>query len=233
MPATRQWEPPCCSTGLMIIIAVGAWAATVLPDLAKRLTPIRSIAVYVAPPSELAADWAAAPCTMIETRESMLYALPPVPGAPFKLAGTANLRAADPNRSEPVSPKEARAVIDAFRPYLSNIDKYNIIGAAMGHYADPPDKTFILERRDRMMIVLGCGGRMFKFAPLLGEEIAAVLTCAAARVEAAARDRRCAGSGNDRVPAVQGQGPHTDASRSEGQGMPEVRGSHAAKGMLQ
>jgi len=53
------------------------------------------------------------------------------------------------------------------------------------------------------------------------------------RVEAAARDRRCAGSGNDRVPAVQGQGPHTDTSRSKGQGMPEVRGSHAAKGMLQ
>src|SRR5215472_9580100 len=118
-----------------------AWAATLLPDLAKRLTPIRSIAVYVAPPSELAADWAAAPCTMIETRESMLYALPPVPGAPLKLAGTANLRAADQNRPKPVSPKEARAVIDAFRPYLSNIDKYNIIGAAMGHYADPPDKT--------------------------------------------------------------------------------------------
>ena len=207
----------------MIIIAVGAWAATVLPDLAKRLTPIRSIAVYVAPPSELAADWAAAPCTMIETRESMLYALPPVPGAPFKLAGTANLRAADPNRSEPVSPKEARAVIDAFRPYLSNIDKYNIIGAAMGHYADPPDKTFILERRDRMMIVLGCGGRMFKFAPLLGEEIAAVLTCAAAAAQLdhwsmpfAACDPRTSGipCPSDRDASVCGPCPCTAGTRS-------------------
>jgi glycine/D-amino acid oxidase-like deaminating enzyme len=61
--------------GDAIIIAAGAWTATLLPDLAARLTPIRSIAVYVAPPSELAADWAVAPCTMIETRESMLYAL--------------------------------------------------------------------------------------------------------------------------------------------------------------
>jgi glycine/D-amino acid oxidase-like deaminating enzyme len=50
----------------------------------------------------------------------------------------------------------------------------------MGHYADTPDKTFIVERRGRIMIVSGCGGRMFKLAPLLGEEIAAVLTGAAA-----------------------------------------------------
>jgi sarcosine oxidase len=109
----------------------------------------------------------------------MLYALPPVPGAPLKLAGTANLRPADPNRPEPVTPEEALAVREAFRPYLRNVDEYGIIGTAMGHYADPPDKTFIVEGRDRIVIVSGCGGRMFKFAPLLGQEIAAVLTGAA------------------------------------------------------
>jgi glycine/D-amino acid oxidase-like deaminating enzyme len=166
--------------GDAVIIAAGAWTAKLFPDLAGRLTPIRSIAIYVSPSSQIAADWAAAPCTMIETRESMLYALPPVPGAPLKLAGTANLRPADPNHPEPVSPQEARAVLEAFRPYLPNIDGYNIIGTAMGHYADPPDKTFIVERRDRTTIISGCGGRMFKFAPLLGEEIAAALTGTAA-----------------------------------------------------
>ena len=120
---------------------------------------------------------------MIETRESMLYALPPVPGAPLKLAGTANLRPADPNRPEPVSPNEALAVLEAFRPYLPDVDRYKIIGTAMGHYADPPDKTFIVERRDRVIIVSGCGGRMFKFAPLLAEDIAAVLTGTAAMTQ--------------------------------------------------
>ncbi len=120
--------------------------------------------------------WLAAPCTMIETRESMLYALPPVAEAPLKLAGTANLRPADPDRPEPVTPKEARAVLEAFRPYLPNIDQYEIIGSAVGFYADPPDKTFIVERCDRAVVVSGCGGRMFKFAPLLAGDIAAVLT---------------------------------------------------------
>ena len=163
-----------------VIIAAGAWTSNLLPDLAGRLTPIRSIAVYVAPPPQTASDWAAAPCTMIETRESMLYILPPVPGAPLKFAGTANLRPADPDHPEPVSPQEAQAVLEAFRPYLLNIEDYSIIGTSMGHYADPPDKTFIVERRDRIMIVSGCGGRMFKFAPLLGEEIATVVTGAAA-----------------------------------------------------
>lgn len=159
-----------------VIVATGAWTANLFPDLATRLTPIRSIAVYAVPPAEIAADWASAPCTMIETRESMLYALTPVPGAPLKLAGTANLRPADPSRPEPVSPEEARVVREAFRPYLRKVDEYAIIGTAMGHYADTPDKTFIVERRDRVVIVSGCGGRMFKFAPLLGEEIAAVLS---------------------------------------------------------
>lgn len=163
-----------------VVVAAGAWTAKLLPDLGERLTPIRSIAVYAAPPSELAAAWAAGPCTMIETRESILYALPPVPGAPLKLAGTANLRPADPDRPEPVSPHEAQAVLEAFRPYLPNVDRYKIIGTSMGHYADPPDKVFIVERRDRAIIVSGCGGRMFKFAPLLAEDMAAVITGTAA-----------------------------------------------------
>jgi glycine/D-amino acid oxidase-like deaminating enzyme len=53
--------------GDAVIVAAGAW--TPLPDLLGRLTPIRSIAVYATPPSEIAAEWAAAPCTMIETHD--------------------------------------------------------------------------------------------------------------------------------------------------------------------
>lgn len=159
-----------------VIVAVGAWTSKLLPRFARRVTPIRSIVVYVMPPEEVVSDWATAPCTMIETRESMLYALSPVPEAPLKLAGTANLRETDPDRPQPVSPQEAHAVLQAFRPYLRNIERYRVVGTAMGCYADPPDKTFIVEQRDRSIIVSGCGGRMFKFAPLLGAEIAAVLT---------------------------------------------------------
>jgi glycine/D-amino acid oxidase-like deaminating enzyme len=163
-----------------VVVAVGAWTPKLLPRFTDRVTSIRSIAVYATPPDELAGAWTVAPCTMIETRESMLYALPPVPEAPLKLAGTANLRQADPDRPEAVLPLEAQSVLEAFAPYLRNIEGYRIIGTAMGHYADPRDKTFIVEREGRSLIVSGCGGRMFKFAGLLGTEIAAVLTGAAA-----------------------------------------------------
>lgn len=162
-----------------VIVAAGAWTPKLLPRFDRRVTPIRSIVTYVLPPDELAADWRTAPCTMIETRESMLYALPPVPEASLKLAGTGNLRQADPDRPDPVSPQEAQAVLEAFRPYLPNIERYRIVGTAMGCYADPPDKTFIVERHGRSVIVSGCGGRMFKFGPLLAREIADVLTGAA------------------------------------------------------
>jgi glycine/D-amino acid oxidase-like deaminating enzyme len=113
------------------------------------VTPIRSIVAYVTPPEDRAADWAAVPCTMIETQESMLYILPPVAEAPLKLAGTTNLRQADPDRPEAVSPQEAKSVLEVFRPHLPNIERYRIIDTAMGYYADPPDKTFIVEREGR------------------------------------------------------------------------------------
>src|SRR5262245_37331354 len=67
-----------------VVVAVGAWTPKLLLRFVDRVTPVRSIVAYVTPPEDLAADWAAAPCTMIETRESMLYALPPVAEAPLK-----------------------------------------------------------------------------------------------------------------------------------------------------
>jgi len=79
-----------------------------------------------------------------------------------------------------VSPGEAKAVLEAFRPYLPNIEHYCVSGTAMGHYADPPDKTFIVERQGRSVIISGCGGRMFKFALSLAMEVVAVLTGRAA-----------------------------------------------------
>ncbi len=105
------------------------------------------------------------------------YALPPVPEAPLKLAETANLRQADPEPPRTgVAELEAQAVLEAFRPDLPNIERYRIVDTAMGCYADPPDKPFIVEQQGRSVVVSGCGGRMFKFGPLLGAEIAAVLT---------------------------------------------------------
>jgi glycine/D-amino acid oxidase-like deaminating enzyme len=100
-----------------VVVAAGAWTAKLFPDLVKRLTPIRSIAIYAAPPPELAAAWAAAPCTMIVSDHRY---------------GHGTLRA-PPRRN--LSHRASGSPHDCFR----------------------------------------CGGRMFKFAPLLGEDIAAVL----------------------------------------------------------
>jgi sarcosine oxidase len=69
----------------------------------------------------------------------------------------------------------AQAVLEAVRPYLPNVERYRIVGTAMGCYADPPDKTFIVERQGRSVIVSECGGRMFIRA-IVGGEIAAVHT---------------------------------------------------------
>jgi len=163
-------------------------------DLGRRLRAIRSIAAYALPPAEFSADWAAARCTMIETRESLLYAIPPYPGAPLKLAGTANLREGDPDRPEPVTQAEISAVVEAFRPYFVGIDGYQIVGSAVGYYADPPDKRFVVRHVGRTVTISGCGGRMFKFGPLLGADVADIVS---GRADVSLLDRWSRGAPQD------------------------------------
>jgi sarcosine oxidase len=43
-------------------------------------------------------------------------------------------------------------------------------------YTTTPDETFILERRGRLVIASPCSGHGFKFAPAIGERIAALVT---------------------------------------------------------
>jgi sarcosine oxidase len=41
-------------------------------------------------------------------------------------------------------------------------------------YTTTPDQTFILERRGRLVVGSPCSGHGFKFAPAIGERLAAL-----------------------------------------------------------
>jgi len=158
--------------GDWVIVATGAWTAHAPWAATLSLTSIRSIGVYVQPPPALADAWRRAPCLMVETATSMLYAIPPRGSAPLKLAGAPLLDPESPDTRRPVSGEEVDTVLASFAPYLRDLDAYRPIGTAMGYYADGPDKAFVIERTGRSILISGCGGRMFKFAPALAQDVA-------------------------------------------------------------
>jgi sarcosine oxidase len=67
-----------------LIVAAGAWAGKLLPELAPSLLPKRAIVVYLEPPADLAASWAGAPCFLDFAGAGDLYLIPPLDGMPLK-----------------------------------------------------------------------------------------------------------------------------------------------------
>ena len=156
-----------------LVVAAGAWSAELLPDLAEKIVPIRSVVTYVSPPAEQALHWAKSPALFLMTRKAHLYALPPVDGTNLKLGGAPILRKAEPRRPLRISTTDLQATLEAFTPFLSGSEGYQVLRGAGGYYADPADKRFIADVRGNTLVVTGCGGRMFKFGAIFGQRTAA------------------------------------------------------------
>jgi sarcosine oxidase len=86
-------------------------------------------------------------------------------------AGTA----ADPNLPVAADPRLIEQITDwARRTYhLADPDP---VAAETCLYTTTPDETFVLERRGRIVVGSACSGHGFKFAPAIGERLAALAT---------------------------------------------------------
>ena len=152
-----------------IIVAAGAWSASVLPKLAARTAPIRSSVAYVSVAPEVLQQWRTAPTVFLLSQPAHLYALPPVAGTELKFGGAPVLRRADPDEPYRPDERDGDATLAQFSPWLAGADRYRVSRTAGSYYSDTPDKAFIVEADERMMCIAGCGGRMFKFGALMGQ----------------------------------------------------------------
>ncbi|PWE34003.1 hypothetical protein DDZ14_02240 [Maritimibacter sp. 55A14] len=155
-----------------IVVAAGAWTPHLLPRLARRVTPVRSTAAYIAAELSDLSQWRKAPALFLATRQAHLYALPPVSGTGLKFGGAPVLRSETPRLPVPVCEGDAGATLAAFRDHLKRPGRYAVSGAAAGYYADTPDKEFVFEAFNRAFAITGCSGRMFKFGSLAGRRAA-------------------------------------------------------------
>jgi sarcosine oxidase subunit beta len=176
-----------------VLLAAGPWTARLVPALAEQARPTRQVVVYLAPPREWAAAWLRAPMLLDIGGASGFYLVPPrvtAAGMPLELKiGDHRFGpGGDPDRDREPSAAEVEAILAQARSRLPRLDSYRITAARTCLYDVAPDERFRLRRLGaRGFAFCGSSGHGFKFGPVVGEAIAAVITGRADYERTAAR----------------------------------------------
>lgn len=156
-----------------VVVAAGAWSPGLFQDLTERLTTYRTHVVYLDPPEDLAAAWAAGPA-FISTGPASVdgYLLPPRRGAGLKFgAGATKFPARADERRTP-EPGEGESLRDLFGPPIARIGEYKVAEVLTCAYGFTEDHRFLAQRRGRAWIVSACSGHGYKFGAAVGLRVA-------------------------------------------------------------
>ncbi|MGQ0648795.1 MAG: N-methyl-L-tryptophan oxidase [Gemmatimonadaceae bacterium] len=163
-----------------IVLAAGAWAASLVPSLALPLEVERQVQCWWEPirwPELHRID--RMPVSMWELGNGKVFYTMPDTGAGVKIGWHHNGRPVDPDGVDrELSGAEGSAIADLLRRFLPNAK-----GRRLAHevclYTNTPDRHFIVDRHpedERVLIVSACSGHGFKFASVIGEIVADLLT---------------------------------------------------------
>jgi glycine/D-amino acid oxidase-like deaminating enzyme len=160
-----------------VVIAAGPWTPDLLPGLAGRITPSRQVALYLEPPAELRAAWAAAPMLLdqIEAAAGGFYAVPPVDGTALKVGDHGFSLTGHPDLERAPTAAERERVLALARSRLPDLARYRVLEARTCFYSVTEGERFIAERVENAWILAGFSGHGFKFGALFGERVAAAL----------------------------------------------------------
>lgn len=157
----------------LLVVAAGPWAPRFLPGLAARVTASRQVVVYLEPPPEHRAAWAAAPMLIDLSERGGFYAVPPVAGTPLKIGDHRFSLQGDADDPREAGAAEAEAILALARPRLRGMAGYRVLGARACYYDVEPRERFLLEPLgERALVMSGFSGHGFKFGPLLGLAVA-------------------------------------------------------------
>jgi glycine/D-amino acid oxidase-like deaminating enzyme len=164
--------------GDRLVVTAGVWTSRLVPSLARQLTPSRQAVLYVEPPDDLAAHWQGA--TMLTDvlqgdQQSVFYAVPPLRGLPIKFGDHCFSKGGDPDADRTATEAEIARVREAARRRLKDADSYRVHEAKTCFYTLTEDERFIAESLDKVLVLGGFSGHGYKFAPLIGERLAAVI----------------------------------------------------------
>jgi len=164
-----------------LVIAAGAWLPALVPALAPALRVERVVQAWWAPSDPARYDPARCPIWMWEFgadpsgEPRFLYGFPAFDGR-IKAARHHEGAIVDPDTVDrEVHADELAALHADLAPRLEGLDA-GPVRACVCLYTDTPDGHFLLDTlpaEPRVFVASACSGHGFKFAPALGEAIAA------------------------------------------------------------
>jgi len=160
-----------------VVVTAGAWVAPLLEPLGigPPVTPTRESVAYF----PLAARDGLP--TIIDWRMPDGYDLPRPGVSVYALPGPDGLKAGIHRSGPPTDPGE-EGVVDPEAIRCSRDWVARHVGGAASEpsrtetclYTNMPDESFVLERHGRVVVGSPCSGHGFKFAPLVGRELASL-----------------------------------------------------------
>lgn len=157
----------------LVVVAAGPWAPQLIPGLRARVTPSRQMVVYLTPPPDLAALWATSPMILDIDPAAGFYVVPPRDGTGLKIGDHRFSLAGDPDRDRSATAADIAPILDLCRNRLRDFGRYQVAGAKTCFYDVEPEERFIVEPLGaRGVVMSGLSGHGFKFAALLGLELA-------------------------------------------------------------
>jgi sarcosine oxidase len=166
-----------------VIIAAGAWAKSLLPDLPLRIT--RQVLAWFAPREPALFARERFPVFLLETPHGVYYGFPPLRDghvAPHSLKIAKHHhreQIVDPDRYDRTLSAADEAVIrSAIADYLPAADG-KLLAAKTCLYTMTSDGDFILDHmpgHPQIVVASPCSGHGFKFAPVIGEILADLAT---------------------------------------------------------
>ena len=155
-----------------VIVAAGAWAERLVPELRARVTPSRQVTAYLKPPADLAPLWTKAPLLLDIDPQHGFYLVPPVLGTDLKVGDHRFTLTGDPDRDRQPSAEETRDIAELSRTRLRDYDRYELLEGKTCFYTVEPEERFLVLSRGRGLVLSACSGHGFKFGPVIGARVA-------------------------------------------------------------
>jgi glycine/D-amino acid oxidase-like deaminating enzyme len=160
----------------IVVVAAGAWAAQIAPQIAARVRPSRQTIVFLEPPDDLRAAWAHAPILVADGGTHPGYALPPRNGTRLKIGGHHFNRYGEPDEDRSAIPEEVAPIEAVGREAFSRFDRYRILETKANYITSAGEERFLVHPLGRAgWLVSACSGHGFKLAPLIANGVAAAI----------------------------------------------------------
>jgi sarcosine oxidase len=158
------------------VVAAGAWATSLVPDLALPLKVTRQVLLWVRPgqPELFRTGWF--PVFMIESEDGIHYGFPALDDGLLKIAKHHHDReVVDPETYDRNVNAADEATITGPLFRMLPLAAGPVVAAKTCLYTMAPDEDFVIDRvpgRERIVIASPCSGHGFKFAPAIGQALA-------------------------------------------------------------